>query len=324
MATTLQICNGLLGIVLLYYGAEFLVKGGVSIATRMKISPLVIGLTLVAFATSAPELVVSIDAALKGMGNISIGNVIGSNVCNIALILGLCALITPLRVNPKLFRFDVPLMISTVSLFSLFYYFAGGINRWHAITFLIGIIAYTTWSIYNARKEEQLNLPVISNCEKEIKAVKGYSVGVAILFMAGGLIALVGGAKIFVDSAVYIAQLLKVSDAVIGLTIVAIGTSLPELATSVVAALKNEKDIAVGNVIGSCIFNILAIMGIAPLFAPLSPLYAPGISFVDIGLMVFCAIILYPIMKSGFIISRKEGAFLLTIYIAYSVWLIAF
>ena len=321
MATTLQICNGLLGIVLLYYGAEFLVKGGVSIATRMKISPLVIGLTLVAFATSAPELVVSIDAALKGMGNISIGNVIGSNVCNIALILGLCALITPLRVNPKLFRFDVPLMISTVSLFSLFYYFAGGINRWHAITFLIGIIAYTTWSIYTARKEEQLNLPVISNCEKEIKAVKGYSVGVAILFMAGGLIALVGGAKIFVDSAVYIAQLLKVSDAVIGLTIVAIGTSLPELATSVVAALKNEKDIAVGNVIGSCIFNILAIMGIAPLFAPL---YAPGISFVDIGLMVFCAIILYPIMKSGFIISRKEGAFLLTIYIAYSVWLIAF
>lgn len=321
MATTLQICNGLLGIVLLYYGAEFLVKGGVSIATRMKISPLVIGLTLVAFATSAPELVVSIDAALKGMGNISIGNVIGSNICNIALILGLCALITPLRVNPKLFRLDVPLMISTVSLFSLFYYFAGGINRWHAITFLIGIIAYTTWSIYTARKEEQLNLPVISNCEKEIKAVKGYSVGVAILFMAGGLIALVGGAKIFVDSAVYIAQLLKVSDAVIGLTIVAIGTSLPELATSVVAALKNEKDIAVGNVIGSCIFNILAIMGIAPLFAPL---YAPGISFVDIGLMVFCAIILYPIMKSGFIISRKEGAFLLTIYIAYSVWLIAF
>lgn len=321
MATTLQICNGLLGIVLLYYGAEFLVKGGVSIATRMKISPLVIGLTLVAFATSAPELVVSIDAALKGMGNISIGNVIGSNICNIALILGLCALITPLRVNPKLFRLDVPLMISTVSLFSLFYYFAGGINRWHAITFLIGIIAYTTWSIYTARKEEQLNLPVISNCEKEIKAVKGYSVGVAILFMAGGLIALVGGAKIFVDSAVYIAQLLKVSDAVIGLTIVAIGTSLPELATSVVAALKNEKDIAVGNVIGSCIFNILAIMGIAPLFAPL---YASGISFVDIGLMVFCAIILYPIMKSGFIISRKEGAFLLTIYIAYSVWLIAF
>lgn len=321
MATTLQICNGLLGIVLLYYGAEFLVKGGVSIATRMKISPLVIGLTLVAFATSAPELVVSIDAALKGMGNISIGNVIGSNICNIALILGLCALITPLRVNPKLFRLDVPLMISTVSLFSLFYYFAGGINRWHAITFLIGIIAYTTWSIYTARKEEQLNLPVISNCEKEIKAVKGYSVGVAILFMAGGLIALVGGAKIFVDSAVYIAQLLKVSDAVIGLTIVAIGTSLPELATSVVAALKGEKDIAVGNVIGSCIFNILAIMGIAPLFAPL---YAPGISFVDIGLMVFCAIILYPIMKSGFIISRKEGAFLLTIYIAYSVWLIAF
>ncbi len=321
MATTLQILNGIVGIVLLYYGAEFLVKGGVSIATRMKISPLVIGLTLVAFATSAPELVVSIDAALKGMGNISIGNVVGSNICDIALILGLCALITPLRVNPKLFRLDVPLMIGTIFLFSLFYYFSGEINRWHAVTFLIGIIAYTTWSIYNARKEEQLNLLVISNCDEEIKAVKRYSIGVAILFMAGGLIALVGGAKVFVDSAVYIAQLLKVSDAVIGLTIVAIGTSLPELATSVVAALKNEKDIAVGNVIGSCIFNILAIMGIAPLFAPL---YAPGISFVDIGLMVFCAIILYPIMKSGFIISRKEGAFLLTIYIAYSVWLIAF
>lgn len=311
--------GGAAGLALLYYGAEFLVKGGVSIANKFKISPLVIGLTLVAFATSAPELVVSIDASLKGAGDISIGNVVGSNICNIALILGVCAVITPLAVNIKLFTLDVPLMIGSAGLLAVFYYFTRGVNRIEGLIFLAGIIAYTTWSVYNSKRESKDNPDLVKEAEAEIGADRNYAWGVALLFVAGGLAALVGGAKLLVNAAVLLAQMLHVSDAVIGLTVVAVGTSLPELATSIVAALRGQKDIAIGNVVGSNIFNILAILGVAPLVAPIS---APGISWVDIGLMLFVSIILYPIMKTGSVISRREGGFLLAVYVGYTVWLI--
>ena len=304
---------------MLYYGAEFLVKGGVNIATRLKISPLVIGLTLVAFATSAPELVVSVDSALKGMGNISIGNVVGSNICNITLILGLCAVITPLRVNRKLFRLDVPALILSCLVFAGFCYYTKGINRWQGLLFVIAIIAYTVWSIAKAKQIEKKNMKIAHDAEEKFGSEREFPVTLALVLIAAGLAGLIGGAKLFVGCAVYIAKALSVSDAVIGLTIVAVGTSLPELATSVVAAIKGEKDIAIGNVVGSNIFNVLAIMGLAPLFRPL---HAPGISPVDLGLMVFCTLVLYPIMKTGYKISRKEGIFLLLVYIAYTIWLI--
>jgi cation:H+ antiporter len=319
MAMLGNLCGGAVGIILLYYGAEFLVKGGVALANRMKISPLVIGLTLVAFATSAPEMVVSIDAALKDMGDISVGNIVGSNICNIALILGLCAVITPLRVNRALFRLDVPLMILSALLFTVFYWFSTGINRVQALIFFLGIVAYTAWSVYASKREARRNPALVKEAEESIGTGKAVGVGLAVIFVAVGLAGLVGGAKLFVNSAVYLAKLLSVSDAVIGLTIVAVGTSLPELATSVVAAIKGEKDIAIGNVIGSNIFNILAIMGVAPLFRPI---YAPGISWVDMGMMIFCSLALFPIMKTGGVISRREGAFLLLIYAGYTVYLI--
>lgn len=319
MTAYLQICGGLIGLILLYYGAEFLVKGGVNIATRLKISPLVIGLTLVAFATSAPELVVSVDSALKGMGNISIGNVVGSNICNITLILGLCAVITPLRVNRKLFRLDVPALILSCLVFAGFCYYTKGINRWQGLLFVIAIIAYTVWSIAKAKQIEKKNMKIAHDAEEKFGSEREFPVTLALVLIAAGLAGLIGGAKLFVGCAVYIAKALSVSDAVIGLTIVAVGTSLPELATSVVAAIKGEKDIAIGNVVGSNIFNVLAIMGLAPLFRPL---HAPGISPVDLGLMVFCTLVLYPIMKTGYRISRKEGLFLLLVYIAYTIWLI--
>ncbi len=319
MTAYLQICGGLIGLILLYYGAEFLVKGGVNIATRLKISPLVIGLTLVAFATSAPELVVSVDSALKGMGNISIGNVVGSNICNITLILGLCAVITPLRVNRKLFRLDVPALILSCLVFAGFCYYTKGINRWQGLLFVIAIIAYTVWSIAKAKQIEKKNMKIAHDAEEKFGSEREFPVTLALVLIAAGLAGLIGGAKLFVGCAVYIAKALSVSDAVIGLTIVAVGTSLPELATSVVAAIKGEKDIAIGNVVGSNIFNVLAIMGLAPLFRPL---HAPGISPVDLGLMVFCTLVLYPIMKTGYKISRKEGIFLLLVYIAYTIWLI--
>ncbi len=319
MTAYLQICGGLIGLILLYYGAEFLVKGGVNIATRLKISPLVIGLTLVAFATSAPELVVSVDSALKGMGNISIGNVVGSNICNITLILGLCAVITPLRVNRKLFRLDVPALILSCLVFAGFCYYTKGINRWQGLLFVIAIIAYTVWSIAKAKQIEKKNMKIAHDAEEKFGSEREFPVTLALVLIAAGLAGLIGGAKLFVGCAVYIAKALSVSDAVIGLTIVAVGTSLPELATSVVAAIKGEKDIAIGNVVGSNIFNVLAIMGLAPLFRPL---HAPGISPVDLGLMVFCTLVLYPIMKTGYKISRKEGIFLLLVYVAYTIWLI--
>lgn len=314
MQTVINLLYGAAGLVLLYYGAEFLVKGGVKIAQKMKISPLVVGLTLVAFATSAPELVVSVDASLKGHGDISIGNVVGSNICNIALILGVCAMITPLTVNKKLFKVDVPLMIGSAAVLSIFCLMSHGVNRWQGLILFAGIITYTVTSIRTARKAESGN----AEAGEDSSAV---NLLVAVLFVAGGLGMLVGGAKLFVNSAVYLAKLFKVSDAVIGLTVVAVGTSLPELATSVVAAIKGEKDIAIGNVVGSNIFNVLAICGITPLIAPIS---APGISWVDLAMMMGVSVLLYPLMKTGFAISRKEGVLLFAIYVGYTVYLIKF
>ena len=309
MVTVLNLFYGAAGVVLLYYGAEFLVKGGVKIARRFKISPLVIGLTLVAFATSAPELVVSVDSALKGLGNISIGNVVGSNICNIALILGLCAMITPLNVNRQLFRLDVPLMIVSAVALAVFCIVGHGVNRWQGLLFFAGIIAYTLYNIRCAGKSP----------EEDSSDGKSDNLLLAAVLVAGGLAALVGGAKLFVNSAVYIAKLLKVSDAVIGLTVVAVGTSLPELATSVVAAVRGEKDIAIGNVVGSNIFNVLAICGIAPLVAPIK---APGISIVDMSVMMVLSVLLFLMMKTGLSISRKEGAVLFFSYCAYTAYLI--
>ncbi|MBO5764652.1 MAG: calcium/sodium antiporter [Lentisphaeria bacterium] len=314
MQTVINLLYGAAGLVLLYYGAEFLVKGGVKIAQKMKISPLVVGLTLVAFATSAPELVVSVDASLKGHGDISIGNVVGSNICNIALILGVCAMITPLTVNKKLFKVDVPLMIGSAAVLSIFCLMSHGVNRWQGLILFAGIITYTVTSIRTARKEEAGNAEAGED-SSDVNLL------VAVLFVAGGLGMLVGGAKLFVNSAVYLAKLFKVSDAVIGLTVVAVGTSLPELATSVVAAIKGEKDIAIGNVVGSNIFNVLAICGITPFIAPIS---APGISWVDLAMMMGVSVLLYPLMKTGFTISRKEGVLLFAIYVGYTVYLIKF
>lgn len=313
MEALLQIVGGIGGLVLLYYGAEFLVRGGVQIAKRFQVTPLVIGLTLVAFATSAPELVVSCDAALKGMGDIALGNVIGSNICNIALILGLCAVISPLRVNESLFKLDLPLMIGSSVLFALFCLLTGGIDRIEGALFFAGIITYVTVSIRNARRSGE----VVTEVEGDGKPL---SSGVSIVLVLLGLGFLVGGARLLVNSAVCLAELFGVSQAVIGLTIVAIGTSLPELATSVIAALKGERDIAIGNVVGSNIFNVLAIMGISPLVRPIK---AADIQLIDLGVMLFCTLLLYPFLRTGFVLSRKEGVCLLTVYIGYTVWLIA-
>ena len=308
----------ILGVALLYFGAEYLIRGGVAIARKLGVSPLLIGLTLVAFGTSAPELVVSIQAALADSGNIAVGNVVGSNICNIALILGLCALLKPIPANEKLFKLDMPLLLGASVLFTIFYFADGrGLNFWQGSVMVTILLAYLMWSFYQDKKNGGGELTAAAE-EESGDSKKPVNIFVALLMVIGGLAGLVLGSKSFVASAIYFAAAMGVSQAVIGLTIVALGTSLPELATSVVAVMKDEADIGVGNVVGSNIFNILVIMGIAPM---VSTLHAPDVKMVDLGVMLFCAFILWPVMKTGKRVSRGEGAFLLLIYAAYTTWL---
>ena len=313
-----NILYALLGIAGLYYGAEFLIKGGVAIARKIGVSSLVIGLTLVACATSAPELVVSVRSALQGNADISLGNVVGSNTCNIALILGISAMISPLAVQRQLLKLDIPVMIGAALLLTLFYFYRHGLSRIQGIILLLGFIAYTAWNIYASGKE--LKQSAAAQAEKEEKEEKQPSMGFlpALLFVIAGLGLLVGGAELFLISAKFFAKVLKISDAVVGLTLVAVGTSLPELATSVVAACKKEADIAIGNVVGSNIFNILGILGIAPI---ISPMRNAQLDYVDLGTMLFCSVLLLPLMRTSWKITRKEGALLLGIYCAYITYL---
>ena len=292
----------LLGIGGLYYGAELLIKGGVTVARKAGVSPLVIGLTLVAFATSAPELVVSVSANLDGKPDIALGNIVGSNICNIILILGLCGCISPLPVDKKL-------------LLTAFCFKGAEIGRWHGALLFAGLLFYTGWSIFVSRKE---NSAAENEDEKENKE-QNTNIFLALLLVCAGLGLLVGGAKLFLKGAVYAAQLLRISEAVIGLTVVAVGTSLPELATSVVAAIKGEQDIAIGNVVGSNIFNILGIIGVTTLVSPLGNY---TINMVDLCVMLVCTATLPIFMRTGWKISRIEGALMLLVYCGYTAYLI--
>ncbi len=302
------------GLVLLFIGAEGLIRGSSNLAIKIGITPLVVGLTVVAFGTSAPELVVSLKAALLGNSSISLGNVIGSNIANIALILGVAALIRPLDVHANVIMREIPIMIG-ISILLIILLLDGEIGFIDGVIFVTGIVIYSIVNIILARKEKnpQVDAEFKEGLESKL------SIPVSILFLVVGLGLLILGANLFVQSAVAIAKLFNVSDAIIGLTIVAVGTSLPELITSVVASYKKEADIAIGNVVGSNIFNILSILGITALVIPVS---SAGISYVDLGIMLITATVLLPLSKTGFSISRTEGAFLLFGYVAYIYYLI--
>ena len=299
----------LLGVGLLYGGAEGLVRGSASVARRLGLSPLVIGLTVVAFGTSMPELVVSVRATLAGAGPIAVGNVVGSNIANIALILGLSALIRPIRVHAQLIRVDVPLLIvASVALAVLLQ--DGRLGRVEGVLFLAGIVGYTVLGLRLARAE---SAAVHAEFAEATPPPTG-SWARDLIFIGAGLGLLVLGARLLVDGAVTIATSFGVSEAVVGLTIVAVGTSLPELATSLVAAGKGEGDIAVGNVVGSNMFNILGILGTASVVRPLTQ---TGMTRLDLGVMVGLALVLLPLMRTGFRLSRGEGGFLLAVYVVY-------
>jgi cation:H+ antiporter len=310
------------GLAVLTAGAELLVRGAVAVAAAMRVSPLVIGLTVVAFGTSAPELVVSLRSAFAGQGEIAIGNVIGSNVFNILVILGLSAVIVPLRVDRQLIRLDVPLMIA-VSIAVYGMSLDGSIDRLEGGLLAAGLVAYTVWSIRKSRQEN--NPAVIGEYASEFAEKTPSTPGGTLLnlvMLVAGLGMLVAGADLFVDSAVVLARRWGFSELVIGLTLVAAGTSLPEVATSVVAALKGERDIAVGNVVGSNLFNMMCVLGFTGLLSPGGiPVGTEAITQ-DLPVMVLVALACLPVFLIGHTINRWEGAVLLAFYGLYVTALI--
>jgi len=304
----------ILGLLALFIGAEGLIRGSSALALKIGITPLIVGLTVVAFGTSTPELVVSLKAAFIGNSSITLGNVIGSNIANIALILGVASLVRPLNVHANVIRKEIPIMIAFTILLILLL-LDGEVGFIDGIIFVISIVAYTTVNITLARKEKSTE--VEKEFKNGLKTKLNFPVSIILIVVGLGLLIL--GANLFVNGAISIAKSIGISDAIIGLTIVAIGTSLPELITSIVASYKNESDIAVGNVVGSNIFNILGILGITALIITVS---AEGINLIDYGVMFFASLILLPLSKTGFKISRLEGALLLIGYVVYIYYLL--
>lgn len=305
-----------LGLIALYFGAEALVKGGAGLALRLGLTPLVIGLTVIAFGTSSPEMVVSAQAALSGNGAIAIGNVIGSNICNIALILGACALISPLRAEVQVVRREVPIMIGATVL-GLIFLIDGRVARWEGAVLLATLIGYTVVTVRQARAETASGAS--TEFADELGQGKSWGLGASAVGVIGGLAVLVLGSHLFVRGAVSLAESWGMSQVAIGLTIVAVGTSMPELATSLLAALRKQGDVAIGNVVGSNIFNVLGILGIAALITPID---APGLAWTDLLVMIGVSLALLPVVRSGGRISRGEGAALLAVYVGYTAWLL--
>ncbi|MBI2423343.1 MAG: calcium/sodium antiporter [Candidatus Hydrogenedentes bacterium] len=307
------------GLVLLTAGAEFLVRGASHLAALAGVSSLVIGLTVVAFGTSAPEFAVSLNSAFHDQSDIALGNVVGSNIFNVLFILGVCALILPLRVDSQLVRWDVPLMIG-VSVLLFLMCLDGEIGRVNGALLFAGIVAYTAYSIWKSRSE---SAAVKAEYEQEFGVHEKPSVSVFawnLGLVVTGLVLLVVGARLFVDGAVTIAEAFGVSQLVIGLTVVAAGTSLPEVATSIVATIRGERDIAIGNVVGSNIFNILSVLGAASLAKPIH--VASSALWVDIPVMLGVALICLPIFFTGLLIRRWEGLLFLGLYVLYTTYLI--
>lgn len=307
----------IVGLVLLIVGAEALVRGASRLAALFGISPLVIGLTVVAFGTSSPELAVSIKAALSEQGDIALGNVIGSNIFNVLFILGLSALIVPLTVARQLIRLDVPLMIGlsiAVWLCSL----DQQLGRTDGLLLLLGLGLYIGFMLYQSRHENNV---VTAEYNQEF-GTGGSSWGKNLILIVIGLSLLVLGSRWLVSSAVAFAQYLGVSELVIGLTIIAAGTSLPEVVTSIIAALRNQRDIAVGNVVGSNIFNLMGVLGCASIVAPDGIFVSDAMLRFDFAIMAVVAFACLPLFFTGYVISRLEGLLLLGYYVIYTAYLI--
>ncbi len=309
----------LVGLIMLVIGAEGLVRGASKLATLAGISPLVIGLTVVSYGTSAPELAVSLRAAFLGQADITLGNIVGSNIFNVLMILGLAALIVPLTVAQQLIRLDVPIMIG-VSALTFVFAADGELGRVEGGFLFLGSVVYTVFQVWQSRRESNAEVQAEYAQEYGNSEPRTWKSGVKhVVVLLAGLATLVMGANLLVDAATKIAESLGISQLIIGLTIVAIGTSLPELATTVVASYRGERDIAVGNVVGSNIFNILAILGSSALVNKVT--VSPAAIQFDIPVMVAVAIACLPIFYTGSRISRWEGILFIAYYVAYTTYL---
>ena len=299
----------LIGLVLLAIGAEGLVRGSSSVALRLGVTPLVVGLTIVAFGTGSPEFIVSIQAALSGSSALALGNVVGSNISNVALILGVAAIVRPLTVRAEVLRREMPVMIA-VSAFLWLLLYDGELSRLDGALLAISAVGYTVLTYRLSRQKPKKAVE-----EEFAEAVTQTRRPVLdVMFILGGLALLVVGAQVLVAGAVALAAGLGIGEAVIGLTIVAIGTSLPELATSAMAAYKNEPDIAFGNAIGSNVLNILAVLGVA---AMVSPIPLGEIQPIDLGAMLGAALVLFVLLGRRYILDRVEGSILVIGYALY-------
>lgn len=305
----------IVGLAALYAGADWLVAGAARLARRFGTTPLVVGLTVVAFGSSAPELLVGVVASIGGRSEVVLGNVLGSNILNIALILGVAALVRPLKVGMRLLSREVPLMVA-FSLLLVAMMLDGAIDRGDGLLLLIAFVAFLWFVLHAARGEAPEIAAEFLQFETKRRGRPVGSVwkegGLVVLGMAG----LTVGAQLLVMSSVFFAQILGVSEVVIGITVVAIGTSLPELATCVVAALRSESDIALGNAVGSNIFNLLSILGVSSLIRPI-PVDRALLEF-EIPAMVFFAVILVPLAWRGRSLGRASGGILLACYVLFT------
>lgn len=298
-----------IGLALLLWGADVLVKGASGLALRFGVSPFVVGVTLVGFGTSAPELTINLTAVAGGFYDLAVGNVVGSNIANIGMVLGASALIAPLTVQMHLLKLETPMLLLVSLLFWLMC-MDGQIGRLDAGILLLGFFGMLVLVAKGAKVEPDSVLGELEEAAREAAAPR-----LNVLRVVLGLILMVFASRLMVSSAVTLAELMGVSELVIGLTVVAIGTSLPELATSLVAAYRGEVDIAIGNIIGSCLFNILLIIGVSAAVHPL--LVNPGLLWVELPMMLGFAVLLYPMMQGDLRIDRREGGLLMAAFLAF-------
>lgn len=308
-----------LGLTMLYFGAEWLVKGSAEIAIKFGISPLVVGLTVVAFGTSAPELLVCLQANFHDKGDLAIGNIVGSNICNIAMVLGTSAIIYPLSIHLQIIKREMAILL-IVSLLFVGMIYDGVLSQVEGAVLFFGIIVYVIFSVFQARRAPSSDLDdTLSPDEVAAVLQSGHQrllTNVGLIFV--GIVFLFVGSQRLVMGAEAIAKFLEVPEAIIALSLVAFGTSLPELATGVMASWKKQGDIVVGNAIGSCIFNLLAVGGLT---AAIKPVATWKLNWIDLAVMVFTAAISWIMMRSDRSISRLEGTIMLAAYLGYCLYL---
>ncbi len=306
-----------LGLAALITGAELLVRGGSRLAARLGIPPIVVGVTVVSLGTSTPELAIGVQSALQDDGTLALGNIAGTNTVNLLLILGLSALIRPLAMKTETLRFDLPVMSAAAALL-LVMAWDGVLSRTEGVIMIIGAVLYAGWIVVWTRRESQA---VKDEYDHELGVPAGQrtrrAVAVNVTLLVAGIVVIVLGADLLVDGAVQIAQTFGVSDAVIGLTIVAVGTSAPELVTTMVSTVKDDRDIAIGNILGSSVYNILLILGVTAVVAPVGAIVEPDLARIDIPVMVAATVVCIPVFITGRRVSRLEGGAFVTAYLAY-------